>query len=132
METEFDRKVAALLNKEPRYRSEAYYFVAEAVNFTVDKHQRQGHVSAAELLDGIREFAAQKFGVVAVNVLESWGMRHEVDAGNIVYLLIGSGLLRASEDDSPEDFNTGNELFVHQKPVKSVRAAQETPPYIDR
>ena len=131
METEFDRKVSALLTKEPRYRSEAYYFVAEAVNFTVDKHLRQGHVSAAELLDGIREFAVQKFGVVACNVLESWGLHHEIDAGNVVYLLIGAGMLRASDDDSPEDFNTGNELFVRPKQLKTVRAATDNLPFID-
>lgn len=132
METEFDRKILQLLSHEPRYSSEAYYFIAEAVNFTVDKQQRQGHVSAAELLCGVREFAIRQYGVVAVNVLSSWGMHQESDVGNVVYLLIGAGLLKASEDDSPEDFDTGNELFYRQEPLKTVRIKKDTLPFIDR
>ena len=132
METEFDRKVASLLHKDPRYSSDAYYFVAEAVNFTVDKHQRHGHVSAVELLDGIREFATRKYGVVAGNVLNFWGMKYEADAGNVVFLLIGAGLLRASEDDPPEDFTTGSELFPALKKVQAVREKDDGLPFFDR
>ena len=131
MESEFDRKVDQLLKKESAFSSEAYYFMSEAVNFTVDKHQRQGHVSAAELLCGIREFAGKKFGIVAEEVLASWGMISEADAGKVVFLLIGVGLLRASEDDSPEDFNTGNPLFSSPETFDFSGRKKDSLPFID-
>ena len=83
METEFDRKVALLLAKDPRYHREVYYFVAEAVNFTVSKRKARGHVSAAQLLDGIREFAVFKYGAVADIVMSQWGLVMESDAGDL-------------------------------------------------
>lgn len=131
MESEFDRKVAALVKKEPRYRPEAYYFVAEAVNFTVARREQAGHVSAAELLDGMRDFAAGKYGVVGQIVLNDWGLITEADAGEAVYLLIGVGLLRASEDDRPEDFATGRPLFPRLPMFRAVRRKSDVLPFID-
>ena len=131
MESEFDRKVAALVKKEPRYQSEAYYFVSEAVNFTVARLERSGHVSAGELLDGIRDFTLGKFGAVGSIVLNDWGLIAEADAGEVVYLLIGVGLLRASEDDRPEDFNTGRPLFLKLPTYRSVRRRSDVLPFID-
>lgn len=132
METEFERKVAALLKREPRYRGEAYFFIADAVNFTVSEQKKSGHVSAAQLLDGIRKFAGQKFGVVAADVLAEWGMADESDAGEVVYLLIGAGLLRASEDDRREDFDTGRPLFPPPPVCRVVRRKSDELPLIDR
>ncbi len=131
METEFDRKVAVLLERDPRYASEAYYFVAEAVNFTVGRKKGQGHVSAAQLLDGIRDFAREKFGVAGEAVLNEWGVKNSSDAGEIVYLLIGVGLLKASEDDRREDFDTGNALFPKIQQIRCVRRKSDSLPFID-
>ncbi|MCI5778237.1 MAG: hypothetical protein MR051_00205 [Lentisphaeria bacterium] len=131
MESEFDRKVAGLLKREPRYQAEAYHFVAEAVNFTAEQQKRRGHVSAAQLLDGIRKFAAEKFGAVAEAVLTEWGVKSESDAGTIVYLLIEVGLLRASEEDRPEDFDTGNQLFPRRTGCRTVRRKSDELPFID-
>ncbi len=131
METEFDRKVANLLEKDPRYASEVYYFIAEAVNFTVRRKKGHGHVSAAQLLEGIREFAREKFGVAGEAVMKSWGMKNASDAGEIVYLLIGAGLLKASESDRREDFNTGETLFPKLPLIRSVRRKSDVLPFID-
>jgi uncharacterized repeat protein (TIGR04138 family) len=131
METEFDRKVAVLLDKEPRFHREVYCFIAEAVNFTVSKKKVRGHVSAAQLLDGIREFAVFKYGTVADIVMAQWGLSMEADAGKVVYLLIGVRLLSASEDDRPEDFNTGKPLFGKVPQIRSVRRKSDNWPCID-
>ena len=80
MESDFDRKVSLLLAREPRFPADAYYFISEAVAFTVARLEKHRHVSAAELLDGIRLFAEEKFGAVARSVLSSWGM-HKEDEG---------------------------------------------------
>ena len=131
MESEFDRKAAMLAEQHPRFAIDAYYFISEAVAYTVSRLSARRHVSAAELLDGIREFASAKFGVVASNVLARWGMIKEDDAGTVVYLLIGAGLLRASEDDSPEDFATGNMLFPVVPVIRCVRRKSDKLPFID-
>lgn len=131
MESEFDRKVALLLEQDPRFTAEAYYFISEAVAFTVSRLSARRHVSAAELLDGIREFAAVKFGAVSSQVLASWGMIKEDDAGAVVYLLIGAGLLRASESDSPEDFATGRVLVPGIPVIRTVRRKSDKLPFID-
>lgn len=130
MESEFDRKLAMLLAREDRFPADAYHFISEAVAFTVSHLDKRRHVTAAELLDGIREFALEKFGAVAVPVMSSWGIVKEDDAGTVVYLLIGAGLLRASEDDSPEDFQTGRELFPDRPAIRAVRRKSDQLPFI--
>lgn len=131
MESEFDRKVAPLLNREPRYSKDAYAFVAEAVSFSVANLPVRGHVSASELLDGIRAFAHSKFGAVSREVLISWGLEKEDDVGNVVYLLISVDLLSESEDDSQEEFNTGCDLYPKAPVIRSVRRKGDDLPYID-
>lgn len=131
MESDFDRKVSLLLAREPRFPADAYYFISEAVAFTVARLEKHRHVSAAELLDGIRLFAEEKFGAVARSVLSNWGMHKEDDAGKVVYLLISVGLLRASEDDSPEEFQTGKNLFQAVPVIRSVRRKSDILPFIN-
>ena len=106
-----EKKIAGLIDEEPRYEAAAYRFVADAVTFTVDRLDSHRHVSARELLAGVRDFAKQQYGVLAEEVLGSWGLRSANDVGTVVYLLIGVGLLAASPDDHPEDFNCGFQLF---------------------
>ena len=102
---DLDQCIGRLLAKDVRYTPEAYCFVSEAVNYTVSKLDAHRHVSALELLEGAKAFAAGKFGVVSSLVLESWGLRSAKDLGQVVYLLIGEGILSASPDDDIEDFN---------------------------
>ena len=96
-----EQVIGRLLVKDPRYTPEAYCFVSEAVNYTVAKLD----VSARELLEGAKSFAAGKYGVVSGLVLESWGLKTACDLGQVVYLLISEGVLSASDDDDIEDFN---------------------------
>lgn len=98
-------KIEAIMREEPRFAEEAYAFVANAVTFTVGRLPAHRHVSALELLGGVRDYAREEFGVLAYEVLYEWGIRSASDVGRIVYLLIGSGLLSASKDDAPEDFD---------------------------
>ena len=102
---DIEQVIGRLLVKDARYTPEAYYFVSEAVNYTVAKLDAHRHVSARELLEGAKSFAAGKYGVVSGLVLESWGLRSAKDLGQVVYLLIDEGVLSASEDDRIEDFN---------------------------
>jgi uncharacterized repeat protein (TIGR04138 family) len=89
----------------PNYTIESYQFISDAVAYTVGKLQTHRHVSARELLEGIREYAFSQYGVVAPQVLRQFGLRAARNVGEVVYLLISVKLLSASPDDSPEDFN---------------------------
>ena len=102
---EFDSKIAALLEQETAYTADAYRFVADAVNYTVEKLPEHRHVSALELLKGARELAIREYGAVACEVMREFGLHTAADVGKVVYLLISINLLSASEDDDLTDFD---------------------------
>ena len=125
---EIKQKIRAIMQQEPRFSEEAYAFVANAVTFTVGRLPSHRHVSALELLGGVHDYAKQEFGVLAYEVLYEWGIRSASDVGRIVYLLIGSGLLSASKDDAPEDFEVD---FKLTDPPVAPGTNQTAPPKID-
>ena len=111
-EINFDEAVELILAKDSRYTREAYIFVREALDFTqklVGKESRGNirHVSGQELLNGIRQFALQQFGPMAITVFEEWGVHHCRDFGEIVFNMLEIGLLAKTEKDSRDDFQNG-------------------------
>ena len=106
----------------PNYTVESYQFISDAVAYTVGKLQTHRHVSAVELLEGVREYAFSQYGAVAPQVLCKFGLRAARNVGEVVYLLISVKLLSASPEDSPEDFNINfpwedNRSVSFEKPV---------------
>lgn len=104
-----------VLNKDHRYKPEAYVFVREGLDHTVRKLEKPRHVSGQELLEGMREYALQEYGPVTKRVLSEWGINECVDFGNIVFNLVNEGLLGKTEEDSIEDFRGGygfHEAFI--------------------
>jgi len=103
--------VRRICAKDKRYRPEAYYLVLDALDYTarmLDKSTKQGaerHVTGKELLDGLRAFALQEFGPMALTVLGTWGVASTRDFGNIVFNLVEAGKLRKTEQDQPSDFD---------------------------
>ena len=95
--------------RDGRYRPDAYSFVAEALDVTVKDvraanpdHDR--HVTARELLEGIRTYALDEFGPMAYTVFAEWGLHETMDFGEIVYNLIDIGRFGKTEEDKKEDF----------------------------
>ncbi len=128
-EAEINAKLAAILRREPRFAIEAYEFVSNAVSYTVARLPAHRHVSALELLGGVHDFAQEEFGVLAWEVLQEWGIRNASDVGRIVYLLIDTGLLSASEEDAPEDFDV--DFALAEPPGPSGQTPPFRPPVID-
>lgn len=104
IDSEIKTKINRIIEVDPRYREEAYEFVLKAVEKTIAELPSPRHVSAWELLEGIKEFAIEKFGPMAKEVFNYWGVRTTDDFGFIVYNLIEYDLLRKSEEDRLEDF----------------------------
>ena len=128
MQSDIERKIAQLVASEPAYSADAYRFVSNAVTFTVSRLQKHRHVSALELLKGTGELAVQEYGAVARQVLQEFGIWRASDVGRVVYLLIGAGVLSASEDDDPEDFNVEFDFLPAEDAVsEAVLSLQEVP-----
>jgi uncharacterized repeat protein (TIGR04138 family) len=108
----FDEELEKILQKDPRYRAEAYHFLREALDFTQHqigkpKKDEIRHVSGQQLLDGIRQYALQQYGPMALMLLNEWGVHRGEDFGEIVFNMVESRLLAKTDKDSREDFKGG-------------------------
>lgn len=97
--------VDRLLELEPRYQPGAYQFVREALDFRVSQLAERRHISGQELLDGVRQYAFDRFGPMARTVLNHWGIEAGEDVGRIVFLLIEVGVLSKTDEDTLDDFS---------------------------
>jgi uncharacterized repeat protein (TIGR04138 family) len=109
---DFHRAVEAIVERDARYSSDAFYFLLHALGHTREKLQRpacgpEGHVSGRELLEGFKEYALNQFGPMAGLVLEEWGVRRNEDVGAMVFLLVEAKQFTVTDKDKPEDFSGG-------------------------
>jgi uncharacterized repeat protein (TIGR04138 family) len=99
-----DEMLEKILERDRRYARDAYAFVHEALQFTVQSTGRKGHVTGRELCEGMCEFALVQFGRLARMVLAHWGVRKSEDVGEIVFNMVEVGLLKKREEDTRDDF----------------------------
>lgn len=109
---DFTQALAQILERDSRYAPEAYQFVSEALDYTVRllKKTTSGpgrHVTAAELLEGIRQYALAQFGPMAITVFDHWGIHRCEDFGEIVFNMVEAGILGKTDEDKKEDFAHG-------------------------
>ncbi len=132
----FADAVEEIVRSNGRYDRETYYFVREGLDYTLKMlHHETGrgprHVTGQELLEGLRRYALEQFGPMAKTVLEYWGVRRCEDFGEIVFQLVGKGVLGKTEQDRPEDFQGGydfDEAFVKPfRPSAAVPVRRERP-----
>ncbi len=64
-----------------------------------------GHVTGAELCQAARRLALRYYGLMAITVLNEWGIRSTSDIGEIVFNLIASGDLDKTPSDKRSDFD---------------------------
>ena len=98
------KKIEGILEKETKYKFEAYSFVMAGLHYTVSRLPGPRHVTGRELCEGLRDYALEQFGPMARTVLEYWGIRSTLNFGQIVFLLIETELLKKTEEDSIRDF----------------------------
>jgi len=98
-------KIKEIRAKDPRYALRAYDFTRQAVTYASQVVLAHGaHVSGPELLEAIRLFALDRYGLLAADVLREWGITKTEDFGEIVFHLVDAELLSKTEDDRLEDF----------------------------
>ncbi len=124
---DFDQVLEQIIAKDPRYHRDAYIFVKEALDFTqklagkANKTETR-HVTAAELLEGIRQYALKLFGPMALTVLNEWGVRSGEDFGEIVFNLVDNKSLAKNEKDDRADFKVAYDFHdAFRKPFLPSR-----------
>ncbi len=111
----FEETLDKIVLKDSRYHRDAYCFLREALDYTQKptakaKDDTQ-HITGQQLLEGIRAYAVQQFGPMAMIVLGEWGVRRCQDFGEIVFNMVETNLLAKTENDSRNDFNEGYDFF---------------------
>lgn len=104
MNRNFYEKVEGIINKDPRYKADAYEFLMQALWFTQGKLKRKGHIAGKELLEGIKDYGLDLYGPMVKTVFEHWGIRTTDDFGEIVFNMIDNGTLNKTDKDSRDDF----------------------------
>jgi uncharacterized repeat protein (TIGR04138 family) len=121
------RAIAELLDKDRRYKYDAYVFVFEALSYAqgvlgmgaetasepteIDSERDQQpegpqrHVTGQDLCQAVRQLALRQYGYMAKTVLNSWGVHATGDFGEIVFNLIRIGHMRKTPEDRREDFD---------------------------
>lgn len=108
----FPDVIREIHNQDSRFGKGAYYFIREALDHTLKSLEKtsqgkSGHVSGNELLEGIREYALERFGPMTLTLMDHWNVRKCRDFGEIVFNLVEHGILGRTENDSLEDFEGG-------------------------
>lgn len=118
----FQEAVEKIVTRDERYRSDAYLFLREVMDFSIKRQKKQRkefpptHVSTTELLEAFRLLALKEFGPMALTLLQYWGIKSSIDIGQIIFNLIEAGVVGKTEDDTLAAFATGfdfEQAFVH-------------------
>jgi uncharacterized repeat protein (TIGR04138 family) len=100
-------RIRKAAKEDGRYKLDAYLFVFEALDYTVNKVVKEKrHVTGKELLDGIKIHAWEQFGPLAKMVFNTWGVYRTDDFGEIVFNLVSRNLMGKTESDSRDDFKS--------------------------
>ncbi len=104
-----------IIEKDPRYPLESYFFVLEALFYTRKKFKIEKHVTGQQLLEGIKDLALQQYGAAVKMVFEHWGIKATIDFGNIVFNMVKEELLGKTDEDNLKDFKdvyNFDEIFI--------------------
>ena len=92
------------------FHPQAYLFTTDALSEAQTacgrdrKTESSGHVTARELLDGVRALGQRRFGMMASTVLRHWGISSTADIGRIVFEMIELGDMKKTDNDQFDDF----------------------------
>jgi uncharacterized repeat protein (TIGR04138 family) len=107
----FHEVVQLIRNDDARYEAGAYTFIRQALDHTLkgikeeEKTNQHRHVTGQELCEGIRDYALEQYGPMALKLLQSWGIHETEDFGQVVFNLVECGVFGKTETDSLEDFS---------------------------
>jgi uncharacterized repeat protein (TIGR04138 family) len=99
-------KLDNIAKDDGRFSPYAFKFVYEGLGYTGKKLlTKPRHISGRLLCEGLKKLALEKWGRLAMLVLNTWGVRTTLDFGEIVYLMIKYKWMSAQPTDTIDDFN---------------------------
>ena len=99
------KNLEQLAREDGRFSPGALKFIYEGLGYTIKKiTDEPTHISGQNLCEGLRKLAVEKWGRLAMLVLNSWGVKTTRDFGEIVYLMIKHKWMSAQPTDSIGDF----------------------------
>lgn len=120
-ERDDEQKISQILLRDDRYNREAYRFLQEGLEYTVQRRGKRGHVTGPELLEGVRDLARERFGLMARTVLNQWGITQTADFGEMVFNLVEEQIMSKQDSDTRADFANiydFEEVFDHQTEIE--------------
>ncbi len=138
---DFAEAVDQITSADRRFDREAYFFLRDALDYTVKQRKRLregegcGHVTGQQLLEGIRQYALKQFGPMVVTVFDYWNVQRCDDFGVMVYSLIKLNIFGKTDTDSIEDFKGGYSFedafvtpFLPERPMMHAARMFISPP----
>ena len=120
-ERDDEQKISQILLRDDRFHREAYRFLQEGLEYTVQRRGKRGHVTGRELLEGLRDLAIERFGLMARIVLNQWGVTKTADFGEMVFNLVEEQIMSKQDSDTRTDFENVydfEEVFDHQTEIE--------------
>jgi uncharacterized repeat protein (TIGR04138 family) len=100
------KNLEKIAREDGRFSPQGIKFVYEGLSYTAKKVLSEpSHVTGQTLCEGLRKSAIEKWGRLAMLVLNSWNIKTTRDFGEIVYLMIENKWMSAQPTDSIDDFN---------------------------
>jgi len=94
-----------------KYPVEAFHFVRQGLQFTIEHVHGQDvsepqHITGKDLCWGLRDFAINRWGLLAPTVLKNWNITRTEDFGQLVFAMVESGVMAKNDNDKLDDFNS--------------------------
>ncbi len=100
------KRLEEIAGENSRFSPQAIKFVYEGLGYTAKKVITEpSHISGQTLCKGLKKLSLEKWGRLAMLVLNNWGIKTTRDFGEIVYLMIKHKWMSAQPTDSIDDFN---------------------------
>lgn len=104
--------------------AEAFLHADAACQVAVEKKDpksQKKHVTAAECAAAFVVLAAHRYGLLAGEVLRTWRVRHSLDVGTMIFVLVDDDLWQKRAGESVADFLE----FYDDIPAAATRRARE-------
>jgi len=100
------KNLEKIAREDGRFSPAAIRFVYEGLGYTAKRiADEPRHVTGQTLCEGLKKLAVEKWGRLALLVLNTWGIKGTRDLGEIVYLMIKHKWMSAQPTDSIDDFD---------------------------
>jgi len=100
------KNLEKIAREDGRFSPAAIRFVYEGLGYTAKRiADEPRHVTGQTLCEGLKKLAVEKWGRLALLVLNTWGIKGTREFGEIVYLMIKHKWMSAQPTDSIDDFD---------------------------